>query len=72
MSQITNKTALITGGASGIGKLMGRSLLEKGLKTLVIWDINDKMLNIIWQCYREPSGYREHSANIVALQTCQI
>ena len=44
MSQITNKTALITGGASGIGKLMGRSLLEKGLKTLVIWDINEALL----------------------------
>lgn len=30
---------LITGGASGIGKLMGRMVLQKGAK-LVIWDIN--------------------------------
>jgi short-subunit dehydrogenase len=44
MSQIHSKKALITGGANGIGKLMGLSLLEKGLDTLVIWDINEIML----------------------------
>ena len=31
---------LITGGASGIGKIMGRMALEKGADCLVIWDIN--------------------------------
>ena len=31
---------LITGGASGIGKIMGRMALEKGAKEIVIWDIN--------------------------------
>jgi short-subunit dehydrogenase len=31
---------LITGGASGIGKLMGRMALERGASTLIIWDIN--------------------------------
>jgi short-subunit dehydrogenase len=45
MSLITGKTALITGGASGIGKLMGRLLLEKGLHRLVIWDINKELLD---------------------------
>jgi short-subunit dehydrogenase len=44
MSRIEHKKALITGGASGIGKIMGRMLLEKGLATLVIWDINETML----------------------------
>ena len=44
MSHIEYKKALITGGASGIGKIMGRILLEKGLGTLVIWDINETML----------------------------
>ena len=39
MGQFENKKALITGGASGIGKLMGGLLLQKGLQTLVIWDI---------------------------------
>jgi short-subunit dehydrogenase len=44
MSQIQGKKALITGGASGIGKLMGRELLRKGLDILVIWDLNELLL----------------------------
>ncbi len=44
MKDFTNKKALITGGASGIGKLMGKMLLQKGLHTLVIWDINNTLL----------------------------
>lgn len=35
-----NSNVLITGGASGIGKIMGRMALEKGAGCLVIWDIN--------------------------------
>ena len=35
-----NANVLITGGASGIGKIMGRIALEKGAKSLIIWDIN--------------------------------
>ena len=35
-----NANVLITGGASGIGKIMGRMALEKGAKCLIIWDIN--------------------------------
>jgi all-trans-retinol dehydrogenase (NAD+) len=44
MSHIENKTALITGAASGIGKLMGEVLLQKGLEKLVTWDINEHQL----------------------------
>ena len=36
---------LITGGASGIGRIMGRMVLEKGAKCLVIWDINQQNIN---------------------------
>ncbi len=39
MTKIQNKIALITGGASGIGLLTGRLLLEKGLYRLIIWDL---------------------------------
>ncbi|HID8535231.1 SDR family NAD(P)-dependent oxidoreductase [Stenotrophomonas maltophilia] len=39
MSRIAGKTVLITGGASGIGKLMGRKLLEEGAAHLVVWDV---------------------------------
>ena len=40
MSTYKGKNILITGGASGIGKLMGEMALKKGAATLVIWDIN--------------------------------
>jgi len=39
MTKIASKLVLITGGASGIGKLMGREVLKRGGK-LVIWDLN--------------------------------
>lgn len=45
MSTINGKTVLITGGASGIGKLVGRMLLEKGAK-LIIWDLNQDGLDM--------------------------
>ncbi len=35
-----NANVLITGGASGIGKIMGRMALEQGAKCFIIWDIN--------------------------------
>ena len=37
---------LITGGASGIGKIMGRMALEKGAACLIIWDINPQNIAI--------------------------
>ena len=38
MTKIVGCTALITGGASGIGLLMGRMLLERGAERLIVWD----------------------------------
>jgi NAD(P)-dependent dehydrogenase (short-subunit alcohol dehydrogenase family) len=42
MSEIKNKTVLITGGASGIGKLMGELCLQEGAQRLIIWDVDRK------------------------------
>ena len=43
--KITNGTkVLITGGASGIGKLMGQIVLQKGAE-LIIWDINQEKID---------------------------
>ena len=42
MTKIKGKNVLITGGASGIGKIMGRMVLEKGAKSLIIWDVNQQ------------------------------
>lgn len=39
-----NKIVLITGGCSGIGKIMARKSLERGCQKLVIWDINEEGL----------------------------
>ena len=39
MTKISSKLVLITGGASGIGKIMGREILKRGSK-LVIWDVD--------------------------------
>ncbi len=42
---IQGNTVLITGGCSGIGKIMGRMALEKGAGHLIIWDINQAALD---------------------------
>ena len=43
--KIKSANVLITGGASGIGKIMGRMALEKGAKALIIWDMNQEALD---------------------------
>ncbi len=39
--KIKGNNVLITGGASGIGSIMGRMALEQGASTLIIWDVNE-------------------------------
>lgn len=43
--KLKDQNVLITGGASGIGKLMGAMALEKGAKKLIIWDINQESID---------------------------
>ena len=45
MGKFNDKRVLITGGASGIGRLMGAMALDKGASTLVIWDINQQSID---------------------------
>lgn len=42
--KIKDAVVVITGGASGIGRIMGRRALEKGAKAVAIWDINQENL----------------------------
>ncbi|MFD1161361.1 SDR family oxidoreductase [Hwangdonia seohaensis] len=42
--QLKDKTVLITGGASGIGKIMVRLMLERKAK-VIIWDINQESID---------------------------
>ncbi|MEX2477131.1 MAG: SDR family oxidoreductase [Gracilimonas sp.] len=44
MSSFKNKIVLITGGASGIGFLMGQKALARGAEKLIIWDVNEGAL----------------------------
>lgn len=45
MSKFAAKRVLITGGASGIGRIMGRMALEHGAEVLIVWDINRENLD---------------------------
>lgn len=45
--KIKGTKVLITGGASGIGKIMGRIALEKGADSLIIWDVNQQNLDAV-------------------------
>lgn len=38
--KLKNANILITGGASGIGNIMGRMALERGANHLIVWDVN--------------------------------
>ena len=53
---------LITGGASGIGKIMGRMALEKGASCVIIWDIN---LTNIEQTRKELSKFGKVKGYVV-------
>ena len=44
MKKLEDKTVLITGGASGIGKIMVRLMLERKAK-VIIWDINQEKID---------------------------
>lgn len=45
MSTFKNKHILITGGAGGIGFLMGREALKCNAKKLIIWDVSDENIS---------------------------
>jgi short-subunit dehydrogenase len=44
MSTFKGKTVLITGGASGIGKIMAHKILKQGAERMILWDINKENL----------------------------
>ncbi len=44
MATFKDKTVLVTGGAEGIGFLMGKKSLQQGARHLIIWDINKESI----------------------------
>lgn len=45
MSSFQGKNVLITGGANGIGRLLGIKALQEGAKQLVVWDIDEQAMS---------------------------
>ncbi len=70
MKSFQNKIVLITGGASGIGKIMARLMLERKAK-VIIWDISlvniDATLNE-FSNYKDVYSYRLDIADVQQLQ----
>lgn len=71
MSELKGKTVLITGGASGIGKLMGELLLKEGARRLVIWDLNPELLNQTTENFRA-AGFEVEPFIVDVSNTAQV
>ena len=71
MTKIKGNNVLITGGASGIGRIMGRIALERGAKTLIIWDINEASIASTIEEYSTlgaVKGYKVDVSNSLQVQ----
>ena len=71
MTKIKENSILITGGASGIGRIMGRMALEKGARQLVIWDINEQSIastEAELSKYGKVKGYRVDVSDATAIE----
>ncbi|MBQ3148107.1 MAG: SDR family oxidoreductase [Alistipes sp.] len=79
MTKIKSNCVLITGGASGIGRIMGRMSLERGARQLVIWDINEQNIastEAEFSALGKVKGYKVDVSNPQAVEqayrtTCQ-
>lgn len=71
MTKIKGSTVLITGGASGIGKLMGQRFLEEGVAKLIIWDINEMQLQAVTGQWEE-QGYAVYPYQVDVSRNHQI
>ena len=59
MSSFKSKTVLVTGGASGLGKLMAKKALQRKAKSVILWDIDEIKLNETTAEF-EQKGYTVH------------
>ena len=67
--KIQGNTVLITGGCSGIGKIMGRMCLEKGAAALVVWDINEAAIAATVQEFSALGKVYGHRADISSAES---
>ena len=64
MTKIKGKNVLITGGASGIGKIMGKICLEKGAANLIIWDMNPESLKVAAADLRQYGSVQTYEVDV--------
>lgn len=64
MTKIKGSCVLITGGASGIGRIMGRISLEKGARQLVIWDINEANISATVNEYNSIGNVKGYKVDV--------
>ncbi|GHV35998.1 oxidoreductase [Bacteroidia bacterium] len=72
MTKIKSKTILITGGASGIGKILCRLSLEKQAKQVIFFDINSEGIKKTEEEFADLGqikGYKVDVSNFDELQT---
>lgn len=70
MKNLENKIVLITGGASGIGKIMVRLMLDRNAK-VIIWDINQESIDQTiaeFSNKRQLFGYKVDVSNLAQIQ----
>lgn len=65
MSSFNNKIILITGGAGGIGYLMGVKSLQRGAQKLIIWDVDeDKLIEAASRLSKEGYNVETHRVDV--------
>lgn len=61
MTRIKDKSVLITGAGSGIGRIMGRLALERGARKVIVWDIDEGRIAATlaaWAAPERTAAYR--------------
>lgn len=71
MTHIRNSTILVTGGASGIGQLLGQKSLQQGAQRLIIWDINPERLAQVTQNL-QAEGHQVHGCVVDVADTEEV
>jgi len=71
MTKFANKTILITGGASGIGKIMANKILKLGASNMILWDINKPNIDSTVEEFKN-QGFAVHSYIVDVADTEQI
>lgn len=71
-NKFENKNVLVTGGASGIGKIMVRKALERKAASVTIWDINEEGMKAVQEEVAILGGVVfTHKVNIAHLDEIQ-